>query len=58
MTTNFPSPFSVSEENFSLAERIESVPEHFKDKVFQYILSQNRHPPTLPLKRKFDASNP
>jgi hypothetical protein len=46
MTTNFPPPFSVSEENFSLAERIESVPVHFEDKMYQYILSQNQRPPT------------
>jgi hypothetical protein len=37
---------SVSEENFSLAEKIESVPVHFKDQMYQYILSQNQHPPT------------
>jgi hypothetical protein len=36
----------MSEENFSLAERIESVPVHFEDKMYQYILSQNWHPPT------------
>jgi hypothetical protein len=53
-----PTTVSVSEENFSLAEKIESVPVHFKDKMYQYILSQNQRPPTLPLKRKFDATNP
>ncbi len=41
-----PTTISVSEENFSLAERIESVPVHFKDTMYQYILSQNRRPPT------------
>jgi hypothetical protein len=35
----------VSEENFSLADRIESLPVHFEDKKYQYILSQNWHPP-------------
>jgi hypothetical protein len=53
-----PTTVSVSEENFSLAEKIKSVPVHFKDKMYQYILSQNRDPPTLPLKRNFDATNP
>jgi hypothetical protein len=53
-----PTTVSVSEENFSLAEKIESVPVHFKDKMYQYISSQNQHPPTLPLKRKFNATNP
>ncbi len=42
-----PTPVSVSEENFSLAEKIKSVPVHFKDKMYQYILSQNQHLPTL-----------
>jgi hypothetical protein len=36
----------VSEENFFLAEKIESVPVHFKDKMYQYILSQNLRTPT------------
>jgi hypothetical protein len=36
----------VSEENFSLVDRIKSVPVHFEDKMYQYILSQNRRPPT------------
>ncbi len=54
----FPTIVSMSEENFSLAEKIQSVPIHFKDKMYHYILSQNQHPPTLPLKRKFDATNP
>jgi hypothetical protein len=53
-----PTTISMSEETFSLAEKIESVPVHFEDKMYQYILSQNQHPPTLPLKRKFDATNP
>ncbi len=44
-----PTTVSVSEENFSLAERIESVPVHFKDKMYQYILSQNQRPPTATL---------
>ncbi len=41
-----PTIVSVSEENFSLAEKIKSVPVHFKDKMYQYILSQNQRPPT------------
>jgi hypothetical protein len=41
-----PTTISVSEENFSLAEKIESVPVHFEDKMYQYSLSQNRRPPT------------
>ncbi len=53
-----PTTVSMSEENFSLEERIKSVPVHFEDKMYQYILSKNWHPPTLPLKRKFDATNP
>ncbi len=53
-----PTTVSMSKENFSLAERIESVPVHFEDKMYQYILSQNWHPPTLPLKRKFNSTNP
>jgi hypothetical protein len=36
---------SVSEENFSLAEKIKSVSVHLEDKMYQYILSQNQHPP-------------
>ena len=40
---------SMSEENFSLAERIKSVPIYFEGKMYQYILSQNWRPPTLPL---------
>ncbi len=43
----------VSEENFSLAEKIKSVPAHFEDKMYQHILSQNQCPtslcPCLPL---------
>jgi hypothetical protein len=53
-----PTTVSVSEEIFSLAEKIESVSVHFKDKIYQYILSQNQRLPTLPLKRKIDATNP
>ncbi len=77
-----PTTVSVSEENFSLFERIKSVPVHFKDTFPPTILDTcnwNRtykrgaigiapiistfylkkwHPPTLPLKRKFDATNP
>jgi hypothetical protein len=53
-----PTTVSVSEENFFPAEWIKNVPVHFKDKMHQYILSQNWRPPTLPLKRKFDATNP
>ncbi len=56
MTTKLSTTVSVSEENFSLAEKIKSVPVHFKDEMYQYILSQNWRPPTLPLKRKFDAT--
>jgi hypothetical protein len=41
-----PTTVSLLEENFSLAERIESVPVHFEDKMYQYILSQNQRPPT------------
>jgi hypothetical protein len=53
-----PTTVSVSEEKFSLAEKIKSVPVHFEDKMYQYILFQNQHPPTLPLKREFNATNP
>jgi hypothetical protein len=41
-TTNdnkLPTIISVSEEIFSLAEKIKSVPVHFEDKMHQYILS-------------------
>jgi hypothetical protein len=41
-----PTTVSMSEEKFSLAERIKIVPVHFKDKMYQYILSQNRRHPT------------
>jgi hypothetical protein len=41
-----PTTVSVSDEKFSLAEKIESAPAHFEDKMYQYILSQNQHPPT------------
>jgi hypothetical protein len=41
-----PTTVSVSEEHFSLAERIKSVPVHFENQMYQYILSQNQHPPT------------
>ncbi len=37
----------MSEENFSLEERIKSVPVHYEDKMYQYILSQNWRPPTM-----------
>jgi hypothetical protein len=46
-----PTTISASEENFSLAEKIKCVPIHFEEKMYQYILSQNQRPPTLPLKR-------
>ncbi len=44
----FPTTVSMSEENFSQAEKIERVPVHFEDKMYQNILSQNKHPPTQP----------